>query len=76
MITVKVVSKSTGKDLKGKRVRLGFDGNWLPGNLSADEYTDSNGEAHFDYDSAKGCIYVNGSTKYRGRLEGRIVVYI
>jgi len=76
MISVKVVYKSTGKPVSGKRVKLGFDGNWLPGGFSSDERTDSQGEAHFNNDPGKGRVYVDGKTSYEGDLRGRVVVYI
>ncbi|WP_017294361.1 hypothetical protein [Geminocystis herdmanii] len=76
MISVKVVSKSTGKPVSGKRVQLGFEGNWLPGGMSSDERTNSEGEAHFDNDPGKGIVYVDGSNVHKGDLRGRVVVYI
>jgi len=73
MVTVKVVSQSTGKPVKGRRVSISFAG--LRGITSA-EYTDSNGEAHFNADPGDGEVYVDGRTEYRGRISGRVVVYI
>lgn len=74
MITVKVITQSSGKPAKGKRVSLGFSG--LLRGVTSSEYTDSNGEAHFNADNGEGKVYVNGSEKYKGYLSGRIVVYI
>lgn len=73
MITVKVVSQSSGKPLSGKRVMLNFSG-LLRGHST--EYTDSNGEAHFNSDNGEGEVYVDGTAKHKGRLAGRVVVYI
>jgi hypothetical protein len=75
MISVKVVSESSGKPVKGKKVSLGFDG-LLTGGVTGPEYTDSEGEAHFNSDPGNGQVFVDGATKYRGRLAGRVVVYI
>ena len=74
MITVKVVSQSSGKPVEGKKVALGFDG--LLRGITASEYTDRNGEAHFNADSGEGKVFVNGSSKFHGRLSGRVIIYI
>lgn len=74
MVTVKVVWRDSGKPAKGSRVAIGFDG--FTRGVTNSEYTDSNGEAHFDAEPGTGEVYVDGSTKYRGRISGRVVVYI
>jgi hypothetical protein len=74
MITVKVIYQSSGKPAEGKKVALGFDG--LGRGVTSGEYTDRNGEAHFNADNGDGKVYVNGSTKHKGYLSGRVVVYI
>ena len=74
MITVKVVSRSSGSSVSGRRVVLGFSG--LLRGMTNSEYTDSNGEAHFDSDNGDGEVFVDGKTEYRGKLAGRIVIYI
>jgi uncharacterized protein YfaS (alpha-2-macroglobulin family) len=74
MVTVKVVSKNSGKPIQGKKVSLGFDG--LLRGVTRSEYTDQNGEAHFEAKPGDGKVFVNGSTKFHGRLSGRVVVYI
>jgi hypothetical protein len=74
MITVKVVNQSTGKPVSDKRVSLFFDGLFRSG--SGDQYTDSQGEAHFDNDPGKGTVYLDGKNVKEGRLEGRVVIYI
>lgn len=76
MITVKVVSESTGKPVSGKKVQLGLDGNWLPGGMSSIERSNSQGEAHFNNDPGKGRVFVEGRVAYEGDLRGRIVVYV
>jgi hypothetical protein len=73
MVTVKVCYASDGKPAKGRRVSLGFSG--LRG-VSGPEFTNSSGEAHFDADSGSGDVYVDGKSVYKGRLAGRVVVYI
>lgn len=71
MVTVKVVSKSTGNPQQNQRVVLSvFDG------VTKSEYTDSKGEAHFNISPQNGEIIVNGRTVEKGRLEGKMVVYI
>ena len=74
MITVKVVYQSTGKPAEGRKVALGFS-SFFRG-VTSSEYTDSGGEAHFEADNGDGEVYVDGATKYKGRLAGRVVVYI
>ncbi len=74
MFTVKVIETSTGRPVKGARVGAAFEG--FSRGCTKDEYTDSDGEAHFDYDNGTGIIYVNGHKEYEGRIEGRRVVYI
>lgn len=74
MFTVKVIETSTGRPAVGVRVCVGFDG--LLRGFTKDEYTDSDGEVHFDNDNGTGTIYVNGQRKYEGRIEGRKVIYV
>jgi len=75
MVTVKVVYQSTGKSAEGRKVSL-YVREVFAGGVTPSQYTDSNGEAHFDIESTEGEVYVDGSTKHKGRLAGRIVVYI
>jgi hypothetical protein len=74
MITIRVISKQSGKPLKGVKVGLGFGdsifGTYMPG-----IYTDSNGDAHFNVSPKDGVVYVNGNSNYKGYLSGRIIVY-
>jgi hypothetical protein len=75
MVTVKVIWQSSGKPAESKRVSLGIDHTFTSGS-SGDQFTDSNGEAHFDVKPGRGKVYVNGKTEYEGSLSGRVVVYI
>ncbi|MBD1921131.1 hypothetical protein H6F77_08505 [Microcoleus sp. FACHB-831] len=75
MITVKVFYKDSGKPADSKKVALGIDG-FFSGGVTKDQWTDEDGEAHFDTESCTGRIFVNGSIKYEGRIAGRMVVYI
>lgn len=75
MITVKVVWQSTGKPAEGRKVSLGFNA-LFSGGVTNSEYTDRNGEAHFNSENGDGQVFVDGSTKHKGYLSGRIVVYI
>jgi len=74
MVTVKVIHKSSGKSVKGKKVALGISG--LSGGVTHGEWTNSDGEAHFDVKPNHGKVYVDGSKKHEGHLSGRVVVYI
>ena len=73
MFTIKVISASTGKPVKSKRVRVGFDG--LRG-MTNEEFTDSSGEVHFDNEPGRGKVYVDHKTVFDGKIEGRVVVYL
>lgn len=75
MITVKVVHESSGKEAEGRKVAL-YVSRFMASGVTNSERTDSRGEAHFDVESCDGEVYVDGSTKYKGHLSGRIVVYI
>lgn len=75
MVTVKVIHKSSGRPAEGKKVAL-YVSRFLASGVTDSEWTDSNGEAHFDVESTDGEVYVDGSTKHKGRLAGRVVVYI
>lgn len=74
MVTVQVFSRSSGRPAKSRRVSIGFDG-LLRGSSKAC-YTDDNGEVHFPHDPGYGTVYVDGSSKHQGRIEGRVVVYV
>lgn len=75
MVTVKVIRRSSGDPVKGKKVALGIDA-FFSGGVTKGQWTDSNGEAHFDVKPNQGKVFVDGSTEYEGYLSGRIVVYI
>jgi hypothetical protein len=66
MITVKVIYQSTGKPAENRKVALGFS-SFFRG-VTSTEYTDYNGEAHFEADNGDGEVYVDGATKYKGHL--------
>lgn len=74
MVSVKVLRKSTGRPVKSARVAISFDG-WTRG-MSKTQYTDADGEAHFSNDPGNGTIYVNGSTVYKGKIQGMKHIYI
>lgn len=74
MITIQVFRKSTGKPVKGVKVSVQFEG--LTRGFSSAEYTNERGEVHISNSPGNGTIYVNGNSAYRGRIEGRQVVYV
>jgi hypothetical protein len=75
MVTVKVIYRDSGKPAQGKRVSLSID-RFMASGVTDSEWTDTEGLAHFDVESTNGEVYVDGATKHKGRLAGRIVVYI
>lgn len=75
MITVKVINEYNGEPAKNQKVALGIDG-FISGGVTDYEFTDSNGDVHFDLKPASGTVFVNGTVAHKGYLSGRIVVYI
>ena len=72
LFTIQVVSSSSGSPVRSTRVgvSIGIDG-------VKHEYTDDNGNAHFDYPPQQNSeVYVDGKIVHSGRLEGKTVVYI
>jgi 5-hydroxyisourate hydrolase-like protein (transthyretin family) len=74
MVSVKIIYSSSGKPAEGIKVSIGFNG-WTRG-FSKDQYTDRNGECHFDNDPGSGIVYVKGNPLYEGHIEGMKVIYI
>jgi hypothetical protein len=74
MVSVKVVSKSTGRPVKAYKVSIGFSGFFR--GFSSTAYTNSEGEVHFENDPGEGTIYVNGSSVYKGHISGMKVIYV
>ena len=74
MFTIQVIESNTGKPAYYKKVAVGFKG--LLRGFTKDQYTDKNGEAHFDYDNGEAKVYVGGEVKYEGYVSGRKVIYI
>ena len=71
MITVKVIRRSSGKAAEGQKVALRINNAVTRG-----EWTDSNGQAHFDVKPDYGKVFVAGSKVYEGYLSDLIVVNI
>ena len=74
MFTIKVVEQSSGRPCPGKKVQVFFDG-FFRGHTSS-QYTDNEGEAHFDYDNGDGQVFVGNQAVYKGYISGRVIVYI
>ncbi len=72
MITVKVCYESSDEPAIGKIVSLGVEEQ-----SGADsQFTDIDGEAHFNVEPCEGMVFVNGSIAYKGYLREQIVVYV
>ena len=71
MITIQVFSASSSSTVKGAKVNV-----WIPNAGPYTEYTDSSGEAHFSKIDAGDYEYSVDSKQFKGRLEGRKIVYI
>lgn len=63
MATTVEVRWEDGKPCSGTRVRL-----WLDGDANREEFTDANGEAHFDYGPGRGTLYCDGHEVRNGHL--------
>jgi hypothetical protein len=74
MFTIKLVERNSGQPAKSQRVAVGFDG--FGRAVTNDEWTDDNGEAHFDNDNGTGEVYINGKTSYKGEIKGKVVIYV
>ncbi|MDY3538387.1 hypothetical protein PG275_10295 [Riemerella anatipestifer] len=74
MFTIQVIETKTGKPLKNYKVGVIFDGIFR--GVAKDQYTNSEGEAHFSEDNGKGTIYVKGKKVYEGKIEGRKIIYL
>jgi len=72
MITVKVYYESSDEPAVGKIVSLGVEELFR----TDSQFTDIDGEAHFNVEPCEGKIFVNGSTAYKGYLKERILVYV
>lgn len=47
---------------------------WINGKGNSDVYTDTNGEAYFDYGPGYGEIYCDGSKIREGNLSARVLI--
>ena len=74
MVTVKVLYGDTGKAAESAKVSLGFSG--LLRGVTRDEFTDRNGDAHFDAEPGTCKVFVKGKKVHDGHLSGRVIVYI
>jgi hypothetical protein len=73
MLTIKVIERQSGRPMKREKVGICFSG-WTGG--CTDEWTDYEGDAHFDLNPGNGEVFFNGKSVYKGRIEGRVVVYV
>ena len=75
MVTVKECYKPDGSSARDHKVSVAVSG-LLGGCVTSPQYTDTVGEAHVDVASGGGEVYVNGRTLHKGRIAGRVVVYV
>ena len=76
MFTVKVVERSSGRPAVNKKVCVYINEGIFHFGFTKDQYTDYDGETHFDNEPCNGTIYVDGHVEYKGYIEGRKVIYI
>ena len=75
MVTIKVIHRSSGNPVKGKKVALGIDAQFSSG-VTHGEWTNASGEAHFDVKPNHGKVFIDSSQRFEGHLFGEVVVYI
>lgn len=75
MFTIKVIESNSGKAINGARVQVSMKTIWT-GVLTEKQYTDSNGDAHFDSKPGSGEVCVDGKTVHKGQIAGRVIVYV
>lgn len=68
MVSVRVYWIQSGNPAKSQKVSVGFDGFFR--GFSKTQYTDKNGECHFDNAPGNGTVYVNR------KIEGFTTIYI
>jgi len=71
MVSVQVFRRKSGEPASSQKVAVG-----TPNGVTASQYTDRSGEAHFGIRTCQGKVFVNGRVEYQGELSGRLVVYI
>jgi hypothetical protein len=69
MATTVTVRWDNGQPCSGVRVRL-----WLDREGNEERYTDSHGEADFDYGPGSGTLYCDGQEVRSGYLDNRMTV--
>jgi hypothetical protein len=70
MITIRVIRRDTRATVSGKRVKISGSGR------SAEGYTSSNGDVHFDVPNGRYAIYIDGGRQYEGPIVGVQIVSI
>jgi hypothetical protein len=61
--------------LQSKGLVLGME-HTIGTGMTSGEWTNSDGEAHFDVKPGRDKVYVDGSKRHEGHLSGAFVVYI
>lgn len=75
MVSVKVMYRETGNP--AKQTKVGLSGTSIFSGGVYNEYTDSDGEAHFaSVSPGEVEIYVEGKVAYKGQISGMKIVYI
>lgn len=73
MITIQVLSKSSGKPVSGAKVHVVFN-SFLRGFIEGQ--TNSEGIITFNVDNGAGKISVNGNRIFDGEIKGKMVFHI
>jgi hypothetical protein len=75
MITVQVLWKDSGQPAPRQKVACCFGRRWGD-NKTTDVSTNEQGLAYFQVEPTSGEVYVNGTTMYKGMINGSIIVYL
>jgi hypothetical protein len=78
MVIVQLISQKTGQPVKGKKVSVEVNHGLWGGGITNREPTNAKGEVDFPKAEpcAKGVIYIDGKSVYKGKIEGFNRIYI
>jgi hypothetical protein len=75
MVSIQVLWKDSGTPAAKQKVACCFGRRWGD-NKTSDVTTNEHGIAYFQIEPTNGEVYVNGTTIFKGVINGNIVVYL
>lgn len=77
MFTIKVIDSRYNSPAENEKVSIEVKGGLFRFGFHPDEYTDRDGEVHYDdLDDVKVAVYLRGKKQFEGYISGRKVFYI